>query len=423
MAEQIRKSVHNHQMLRDYLSNSRKNGTVSQDTVQQTAHISERYPAPKTWLSETLGIKNLLFTKENAGLGVGEKIEPGNRTNPKEGVRSNTVVKQDSKCQERFLSTVETADRASVQAEDGLSVLENEDILGMEEVTAEEMEKALAVDEISMDDPVRMYLNEIRVINLLSPGEEHELSRLILNGDQQAKKRLVEANLRLVVYIARRFTNQGLPFLDLVQEGNIGLIKAVDKFDYAKGFKFSTYATWWIRQSISRAIIEQARTIRIPEYRAETVKKACRISRELLQELGREPAPEEIAAEMNLPVQKIRDIMQIILEPISLETPVGEKEDLYLRDCIPDERCPEPGDIVVNAMMKENLLDVLGTLSPKEQTVIRKRFGIDDECPLTLVEAGKAVHVTRERARQIEEKALQKLRHPSRAKKIVDVAL
>lgn len=322
-----------------------------------------------------------------------------------------------------FHSTVETPSIIPANVEEDLSFCENEDFCDIDTITGENLEKSFSLDALSVDDIVGLYLNEVRVIDLLTPEEELELSHLILNGNKKAKKRLIEANLRLVVYIAKRYTNHGMQFLDLVQEGNIGLIKAADKFDYAKGYRFSTYAAYWIRQSISRAITDQSRMIRIPEHMVDTVKRTTRVSRELSQELGREPAPEEVAEEMNMPVQKVRDIMQILSEPISLEMPVGEKDDLYLGDYIPDERYPEPADAVASTMLKEKLLEVLKTLSPKEETVIRKHFGIDDGTPRTLIEIGKEIHVTRERARQIEEKALQKLRHPSRAKKIIDFIL
>lgn len=418
MAEQIRESVKNQQILRGFLDSAKKNGAITDDTIQLSAHMSELDPAQRTCLSKTLGIKNVRFPEELTWTCVIRKAEPLDKPNPKERGQNNNDLEHDSKLQNRFHLALDTSD----MAEDGLSVLDNEDFMDAEAVTEEEMVKAFSLDDLSADDSVCLYLNEVRVIELLTPEEELELSRLILNGDQRAKKRLVEANLRLVVYIAKRYTNHGMQFLDLIQEGNIGLIKAADKFDYTKGYRFSTYAAYWIRQSISRSITDQSRMIRIPEHMVDTVKKTNRVSRELSQELGREPAPEEIAEEMNMPVQKVRDIIQIIMEPISLETPVGEKDDVYLGEYIPDERYPEPADAVVKAMMKEKLLEVLETLSAKEQTVIRKHFGIDDGSPHTLIEIGKEIHVTRERARQIEEKALQKLRHPSRAKKIVDFA-
>ena len=274
--------------------------------------------------------------------------------------------------------------------------------------------------EYSLDDPVRMYLKEIGKVDLLSPDEEIELAKRMLEGDEKAKKRLAEANLRLVVSIAKRYVGRGMMFLDLIQEGNLGLIKAVEKFDYTKGYKFSTYATWWIRQAITRAIADQARTIRIPVHMVETINKVIRVSRQLLQELGHDPSPEEVAEEMKMPVQKVRDILKIALEPVSLETPIGEEEDSHLGDFIPDDDAPEPAEVASFTLLKEQLVEVLGTLTPREEKVLRLRFGIEDGRTRTLEEVGKEFNVTRERIRQIEAKALRKLRHPSRSKKLKD---
>lgn len=273
---------------------------------------------------------------------------------------------------------------------------------------------------VNIDDPVRMYLKEIGKIPLLTPEEEIELAKRIEKGDMEAKRKLAEANLRLVVSIAKRYVGRGMLFLDLIQEGNLGLIKAVEKFDYRKGYKFSTYATWWIRQAITRAIADQARTIRIPVHMVETINKLIRVSRQLLQELGREPKPEEIAKEMELPVEKVREIMKIAQEPVSLETPIGEEEDSHLGDFIPDEDSPAPAEAAAFRLLKEQLEDVLDTLTPREEKVLRLRFGLDDGRPRTLEEVGKVFGVTRERIRQIEAKALRKLRHPSRSKKLKD---
>lgn len=273
---------------------------------------------------------------------------------------------------------------------------------------------------ISVDDPVRMYLKEIGKVPLLTPEEEIELAKRIEKGDLEAKRKLAEANLRLVVSIAKRYVGRGMLFLDLIQEGNLGLIKAVEKFDYRKGYKFSTYATWWIRQAITRAIADQARTIRIPVHMVETINKLIRVSRQLLQELGREPTPEEIAEEMEIPVEKVREIMKIAQEPVSLETPIGEEEDSHLGDFIPDEDAPAPAEAAAFILLKEQLKDVLDTLTPREEKVLRLRFGLDDGKPRTLEEVGKVFGVTRERIRQIEAKALRKLRHPSRSKKLKD---
>lgn len=273
---------------------------------------------------------------------------------------------------------------------------------------------------ISIDDPVRMYLKEIGKIPLLKPHEEVELARRMHEGDELAKQRLVEANLRLVVSIAKRYVGRGMLFLDLIQEGNLGLIKAVEKFDYERGFKFSTYATWWIRQAITRAIADQARTIRIPVHMVETINKLIRVSRQLLQELGRDPKPEEIAKEMDMSEEKVREIMKIAQDPVSLETPIGEEEDSHLGDFIPDDDAPAPAEAAAYSLLKEQIEDVLGSLNEREQKVLKLRFGLEDGRARTLEEVGKEFDVTRERIRQIEAKALRKLRHPSRSKKLRD---
>ena len=285
-----------------------------------------------------------------------------------------------------------------------------------------EMEKIdLSVpDGVSIEDPVRMYLKEIGKVSLLTAEEEIELAKRMELGDEEAKKRLAEANLRLVVSIAKRYVGRGMLFLDLIQEGNLGLIKAVEKFDYRKGYKFSTYATWWIRQAITRAIADQARTIRIPVHMVETINKLIRVSRQLLQELGREPTPEEIAEEMNMPVERVREILKISQEPVSLETPIGEEEDSHLGDFIQDDNVPVPADAAAFTLLKEQLVEVLSTLTDREQKVLRLRFGLDDGRARTLEEVGKEFNVTRERIRQIEAKALRKLRHPSRSRKLKD---
>ncbi|MGG6555226.1 UNVERIFIED_CONTAM: RNA polymerase sigma factor RpoD [Blautia caecimuris] len=273
---------------------------------------------------------------------------------------------------------------------------------------------------VSIEDPVRMYLKEIGKVSLLTADEEIELAQRMEKGDENAKKRLAEANLRLVVSIAKRYVGRGMLFLDLIQEGNLGLIKAVEKFDYRKGYKFSTYATWWIRQAITRAIADQARTIRIPVHMVETINKLIRVSRQLLQELGREPSPEEIAEEMDMTVDRVREILKISQEPVSLETPIGEEEDSHLGDFIQDDNVPVPADAAAFTLLKEQLIEVLGTLTEREQKVLRLRFGLDDGRARTLEEVGKEFNVTRERIRQIEAKALRKLRHPSRSRKLKD---
>ena len=291
----------------------------------------------------------------------------------------------------------------------------------IDEVTEEEIAEADSmVDSYSTDDPVRMYLKEIGKVSLLTQEEEIELAVRMSQGDEEAKRRMAEANLRLVVSIAKRYVGRGMLFLDLIQEGNLGLIKAVEKFDYTKGYKFSTYASWWIRQAITRAIADQARTIRIPVHMVETINKVIRVSRQLLQELGHDPSAEEIAAEMNIPVEKVRDILKIAQEPVSLETPIGEEEDSHLGDFIPDEDASEPSEAASFSLLKEQLMSVLATLTPREEKVLRLRFGIEDGRTRTLEEVGKEFNVTRERIRQIEAKALRKLRHPSRSKKLRD---
>ena len=293
------------------------------------------------------------------------------------------------------------------------------DVDDEDEIEVEKIDLSVP-DGVSIEDPVRMYLKEIGKVPLLSAEEEIELAKRMELGDQEAKKRLAEANLRLVVSIAKRYVGRGMLFLDLIQEGNLGLIKAVEKFDYRKGYKFSTYATWWIRQAITRAIADQARTIRIPVHMVETINKLIRVSRQLLQELGREPTPEEIAAEMNMPVERVREILKISQEPVSLETPIGEEEDSHLGDFIQDDNVPVPADAAAFTLLKEQLEEVLGTLTEREQKVLTLRFGLEDGRARTLEEVGREFNVTRERIRQIEAKALRKLRHPSRSRKLKD---
>ncbi|KAB1437644.1 RNA polymerase sigma factor RpoD [Candidatus Galacturonibacter soehngenii] len=321
------------------------------------------------------------------------------------------------------------------QFENVLDVLEKNNVDVLQISDEEEEEPLLLEDEeeveldtldlsvpdgISIDDPVRMYLKEIGKVPLLSGEEEIELAKRMEVGDEEAKKRLAEANLRLVVSIAKRYVGRGMLFLDLIQEGNLGLIKAVEKFDYTKGYKFSTYATWWIRQAITRAIADQARTIRIPVHMVETINKLIRVSRQLLQDMGREPSPEEISKEMGIPVERVREILKISQEPVSLETPIGEEEDSHLGDFIQDDNIPVPSDAAAFTLLKEQLMEVLETLTDREQKVLRLRFGLDDGRARTLEEVGKEFNVTRERIRQIEAKALRKLRHPSRSRKLKD---
>ena len=284
-----------------------------------------------------------------------------------------------------------------------------------------ELESDLGSTEgVAIDDPVRMYLKEIGKVPLLSAAEEIEIAKRMADGDQDAKKQLAEANLRLVVSVAKRYVGRGMLFLDLIQEGNLGLIKAVEKFDYRKGYKFSTYATWWIRQAITRAIADQARTIRIPVHMVETINKLIRVNRQLLQEYGREPRPDEIAREMGISEEKVREIIKVAQEPVSLETPIGEEEDSHLGDFIPDDDAPAPAEVAAFTLLKEQLMEVLDTLTPREEKVLRLRFGLDDGKARTLEEVGREFNVTRERIRQIEAKALRKLRHASRSKKLKD---
>ncbi|HYE09395.1 MAG TPA: RNA polymerase sigma factor RpoD [Patescibacteria group bacterium] len=304
---------------------------------------------------------------------------------------------------------------------DVVGAVENDSDMPPLDEETEEVDLDISIPEgISIDDPVRMYLKEIGKVPLLSPEEEVDLANKIKRNDMDAKRKLTEANLRLVVSIAKRYVGRGMLFLDLIQEGNLGLIKAVEKFDYTKGFKFSTYATWWIRQAITRAIADQARTIRIPVHMVETINKLIRVSRQLLQELGRDPIPEEIANEMGMTEDKVREIMKIAQEPVSLETPIGEEEDSHLGDFIPDEDAPAPAESAAFTLLKEQLMEVLDTLTPREEKVLKLRFGLEDGRARTLEEVGKEFNVTRERIRQIEAKALRKLRHPSRSKKLKD---
>ncbi len=294
-----------------------------------------------------------------------------------------------------------------------------EEVEPIEDISQIESEIA-AAEGIGVDDPVRMYLKEIGKVPLLTPEEEKEIATRMAEGDEEARKQLAEANLRLVVSVAKKYVGKGLLFLDLIQEGNLGLIKAVEKFDYRKGYKFSTYATWWIRQAITRAIADQARTIRIPVHMVETINKLIRCQRQLVQDLGREPRPEEIAQEMGISVEKVREIKKVAQEPVSLETPIGEEEDSHLGDFIPDDDAPAPAEVASFTLLREQLMEVLDTLNPREEMVLRLRFGLDDGKTRTLEEVGREFKVTRERIRQIEAKALRKLRHPSRSKKLRD---
>ena len=354
-----------------------------------------------------------------------------NSTDAKKNAIKGLLEKGKKKGMLTYKEITDTLEELDIDANQIDAIYENIESMGIEivgnieeelaEIKDEDTEIDLTIPEgIALDDPVRMYLKEIGKVPLLSAEEEQELAEKMSLGDEDAKKRLSEANLRLVVSIAKRYVGRGMLFLDLIQEGNLGLIKAVEKFDYQKGFKFSTYATWWIRQAITRAIADQARTIRIPVHMVETINKLIRVSRQLLQELGRDPYPEEIAKEMNMSIDKVREIQKIAQEPVSVETPIGEEEDSHLGDFIPDDDAPAPAEAPAFSLLKEQLTDVLSTLAPREEKVLRLRFGLDDGRARTLEEVGSEFGVTRERIRQIEAKALRKLRHPSRSKKLKD---
>ena len=319
---------------------------------------------------------------------------------------------------EKFYDTLEAQGVEIVEDDFGDITIDEDELAKAEGLDT--LEPGVGADGVTIDDPVKVYLKEIGRVPLLTPEEEVDLAVRISNGDEAAKKRLSEANLRLVVSIAKRYLGRGMQFLDLIQEGNLGLIKAVEKFDYTKGFKFSTYATWWIRQAITRAIADQARTIRIPVHMVETINKVKKVSSQLLHANGREPSAEEIAEELEMPVEKVREIMRVAQEPVSLETPIGEEEDSHLGDFIPDDDAPAPADAASHTLLKETLDNVLDSLTEREREVLRLRFGLDDGRSRTLEEVGKEFKVTRERIRQIEAKALRKLRHPSRSKKLKD---
>lgn len=364
--------------------------------------------------------------KSTEGKSEGKKMSEEKKTLIREKVRELISLGQ-SKGFLTYSEIQEILDKVELDASQVENIYDTLESMGIDVVDDRVSEEELLKDDlenlpegIAIDDPVRMYLKEIGKIPLLTPEEEIELAKRIEQGDEEAKKRLAEANLRLVVSIAKRYVGRGMLFLDLIQEGNLGLLKAVEKFDYRKGYKFSTYATWWIRQAITRAIADQARTIRIPVHMVETINKLVRISRQLLQEKGREPTPEEIAKEMNMPVEKVREILKIAQEPVSLETPIGEEEDSHLGDFIPDDDALAPSEAAAYSMLKEQLLEVLDSLNEREKKVLKLRFGLEDGRARTLEEVGKEFNVTRERIRQIEAKALRKLRHPSRSKKLKD---
>ncbi len=361
-----------------------------------------------------------------------EKLQELIREGKKKGTLSMkdlTVLEDlnlDQEQLDRFYETleamgIETTDEEALEVMDSDEAPGAEELEELEEISKEELESADAMaDNFAIDDPVRMYLKEIGKVKLLTPEEEIDLAMRMAEGDEDAKKRMAEANLRLVVSIAKRYVGRGMLFLDLIQEGNLGLIKAVEKFNYQKGYKFSTYATWWIRQAITRAIADQARTIRIPVHMVETINKVIRVNRQLLQELGHDPTPEETAEEIGMSVDKVREILKIAQEPVSLETPIGEEEDSHLGDFLEDENASEPAEAASFTLLKEQLVEVMDTLTPREKKVLELRFGILDGRQRTLEEVGREFNVTRERIRQIEAKALRKLRHPSRSKKLKD---
>ncbi len=358
-------------------------------------------------------------TMQSAANRVKELLEAGKAKGMltyKEIIEQLGELELDTDQIDKILETLENAGIEVVNESKTITEPEPEPIL---ELIDEDIDLSIP-EGISIDDPVRMYLKEIGKVPLLSADEEIQLAKRMESGDEDAKHRLAEANLRLVVSIAKRYVGRGMLFLDLIQEGNLGLIKAVEKFDYRKGYKFSTYATWWIRQAITRAIADQARTIRIPVHMVETINKLIRVSRQLLQEYGREPTPEEIATEMGISEDKVREIIKIAQEPVSLETPIGEEEDSHLGDFIPDDDAPAPAEAAAFTLLKEQLMSVLSTLTPREEKVLKLRFGLEDGRARTLEEVGKYFKVTRERIRQIEAKALRKLRHPSRSRKLKD---
>ena len=354
-------------------------------------------------------------TKEAQKSKIQELLETGKQ----KGVLSYKTImetlQEEDLDQEQIEKVYEALEEMNIDVVEDVEVPEdiNEEIAEVEAVLS-------ATEGINIDDPVRMYLKEIGKVPLLTAQEEVEIAQRMAEGDEEAKHQLAEANLRLVVSIAKRYVGRGMLFLDLIQEGNLGLIKAVEKFDYRKGYKFSTYATWWIRQAITRAIADQARTIRIPVHMVETINKLIRVNRQLVQEYGREPRPDEIAKEMGISEEKVREIIKIAQEPVSLETPIGEEDDSHLGDFIPDDDAPAPAEAVASTLLKEQLMDVLNSLTPREAKVLRLRYGLDDGKARTLEEVGKEFNVTRERIRHIEAKALRKLRHPSRSKRLKD---
>ena len=403
--------------------------TTKKASTKKTAEKEEK-PAKKTTTKKTKEATAQKATEDKAGDDAAAQFETKlhdlletakARKNVIEYQEVSDTFKDMNLSQKQFEKILTFLEKSNIDVLRVEDTEEEEDIILDDEDEIEMENIDLSVPEgVSIEDPVRMYLKEIGKVPLLTAEEEIELAKRMELGDQEAKKKLAEANLRLVVSIAKRYVGRGMLFLDLIQEGNLGLIKAVEKFDYRKGYKFSTYATWWIRQAITRAIADQARTIRIPVHMVETINKLIRVSRQLLQELGREPSPEEIAKEMEIPVERVREILKISQEPVSLETPIGEEEDSHLGDFIQDDNVPVPAEAATFTLLKEQLEEVLGTLTEREQKVLILRFGLEDGRGRTLEEVGKEFNVTRERIRQIEAKALRKLRHPSRSRKLKD---
>ena len=399
---------------------------IEEFTLIEMAPAGEKKTRSKSKKSKSKSAPVIDITGKSAEEVMNALLEKGKKS----GTLSNKELEVleglniDPEQMDKFYASIEAAGIDTIIDEEDFLPPIDDDIPVLDEIDDVPEEEILdtdsLVDTFSTDDPVRMYLKEIGKVALLTPEEEVQLAIRMADGDEEAKRRMAEANLRLVVSIAKRYVGRGMLFLDLIQEGNLGLIKAVDKFDYTKGYKFSTYATWWIRQAITRAIADQARTIRIPVHMVETINKVIRVSRQLLQELGHDPSAEEIAEEMGLPVEKVRDILKIAQEPVSLETPIGEEEDSHLADFIEDDNAAEPAEAASFTLLKEQLMEVLSTLTPREEKVLRLRFGLEDGRTRTLEEVGKEFNVTRERIRQIEAKALRKLRHPSRSKKLRD---
>ncbi len=395
----------------------KQNGEVTYDDVNQLVGSADPMEIDEVLSAlADKGIEPTAGTSAKSGKSLGEKLENEVKRLIKIGKTHGHLTYDEvgAKLAVEFEATAEQMDEVfKILQHNGVQVINN-----TAELTNDDIDQIM--NDVSIDDPVKVYLKDIGKVPLLSVEEEHELANRMTMGDESAKQRLSEANLRLVVSIAKRHVGRGMLFLDLIQEGNLGLMKAVEKFDHTKGFRFSTYATWWIRQAITRAIADQARTIRIPVHMVETINKLTRATRVLVQKLGRDPLPAEIAEEMNLPESKVREIQRIALDPVSLETPIGEEEDSHLGDFIEDDHISAPQDAATFTMLKEQLLAVLDTLTPREEMVLRLRYGIDDGHPRTLEEVGKEFGVTRERIRQIEAKALRKLRHPQRSKKLKD---